>query len=48
METAEYLAIWLVLARGIQKETEMDLEKMIMLLRTDDERKLVEEIGDAE
>lgn len=48
MEAAEYLAIWLVLARGIRKETEMSLEKMIMLLRTDDERKLVEEIGDAD
>lgn len=48
METAEYLAIWLVLAREIQKEAKMNLEKMIMLLRTDNERKLVEEIEDAD
>lgn len=48
METVEYLAIWLVLAREIQIETEMNLEKMIMLLRADNERKLVEEIGDAD
>lgn len=48
MKTVEYLAIWLALARGIQRETEINLEKMIMLLRADNERKLVEEIRDAD
>lgn len=48
IETVEYLAIWLVLAREIQRETKMNLKKMIMLLRADNERKLVEEIEDAD
>lgn len=48
MGTVECLAIWLMLAREIQRETEMNLEKMIMLLRANNERKMVEEIGDAD
>lgn len=48
MKTVEYLTIWLALARRIQREKEMNLEKMIMLLRAADKGKLVEEIGDAD